>query len=1441
MMFAVMMFSLLFLKTGVAQQTCSTALAVPLYSTITLDFDTDQAVVWIKHTPDSTAFRLNFFAAQDFSGFEQIDIYTGDCSTLILSDQMTEVDSSFVIEMTDLTKDYYIRIERSDITQPENMFAQNVPPFTPHTTQPIGCNLVSNPGFEILNPAATNWALNNNIGAIPFEINLLTGWQVAWGTPNITPSPNQPWNPNVNHVCFIWGTYHSTWNYYYGEAIFQDIDGLIPGNRYKLMLQLADGGHPQTPEFRAEFSNDFTPNLVLVGNTQGSTKPPTYVSHYNIVQGTSPAGLTSALQSYTSPSFVFDQSWTMNPNTNVARLTLYNDVVGQQDVAALLIDDVRIEPDEEIQVNITTINNCDALVEATLTGNYQNVQYTWATATNNGTGNTIQFPSQSLPITVTFTATYHDGCVAEEIVLVPEQINNFVIEPVHICLNDAVGSATTVLSPQTPPSAITPYAWVSWDDPNSFLNDPQILNPTFTTTSTGIYSFDLVLMDANGCKFYGTAEIIVTDADYPPPVITGTRSICDKAKTVYNYSIVNPQPDVAYTWSLNAGPWDAHFGDINDYDVDVEILNLPMLPDPTPGFVELIVTGNAGTDCEKSFTYRIYGCCEPDGIDTIMNDAVLTQAMLNNHSSVLLQGKTEIPANISFANIDVLMGPEASIVLAPGANLSIDLNTAVTGYQMQQGCYVMWEGIYVIDPNSAVEIENTTVMDAINAIVTKNGGGVSVDNSVFQDNFIGIDVMDYHSQIPGYTAQPFPGSVTGSTFRSGNPTNYHLGLFPMIGTPVFVGIRASEVDDFIIGDHNSGQNVFENMEYGIWARNSYLSLCNNKFENIKPDPGPANSLAANMSMGAVSSYFDLNSIVPINRILQAGTNQMDTCNRFIDCNVGIDAYNLKLVALNNRFDNTDRTAILLTQIGAGTHIENNTIIGAHTGIRAINLFPSSNAIDIAGNDIADVVTGIATINAGIHGLFSPLSGYYLRIYNNDILLKETADQIIKTGIFINNCPFANVSCNSIFRVNPPSSFLKRNVRGIWSSHTMHAAIYDNWTNQLGAGVYTTGIQTNTRYYCNNLNAGHHGFFFGDYTLLTNQGWINLNDSSGWNTHNIFNQQTESKLGMDEGNIINPVGIGSKLKWFYFDNQGQQFMPEIPGTPYIEDFFDDDVNNNAVHACGSSQQAPHCPPPSPSPYLVSGLTDDERDQLFADLLYMEEVYLMLNEEYHGYTAEYLYTVLFNDSSLMYLGGDLDNEYQAFYDSLRNVPISSFVEVEMLFNEGDYYAAREVNSSIEPRNNLEVYRQTVNEILFSTWLQGQYHFTPEDSATLLAIATLTPYAGGYGVYTARVMLGIDPQDHEVAYRKPAAQTGTQHEAVKLYPNPARALVTVEFLEETDLKHCFIEFYSVHGQKLLAEPLQNLSQTISVSALPNGIHFYRVVNNSRVVQTGKLVVRP
>jgi hypothetical protein len=149
--------------------------------------------------------------------------------------------------------------------------------------------------------------------------------------------------------------------------------------------------------------------------------------------------------------------------------------------------------------------------------------------------------------------------------------------------------------------------------------------------------------------------------------------------------------------------------------------------------------------------------------------------------------------------------------------------------------------------------------------------------------------------------------------------------------------------------------------------------------------------------------------------------------------------------------------------------------------------------------------------------------------------------------------------------------------------------------------------------------------------------------------------------------------------------------------------------------------------------------------------------------------------------------------------------------------------------------------MSNMYLTHYCMNRFTLSPEDSAYLFDVAMLTPYHGGYSVYTARVMLGIDPEDYQVAYRKPAAQTGIHYEAVKLYPNPARALVTVEFLDETELKNCFIEFYSVHGQKLLAEPLQNLNQTFSVTALPNGIHFYRVVNNSRVVQTGKLAVRP
>ncbi len=1448
-------FYLLFSIPSFGQTNCQNAVQMLPDSIYEIYFAQGHSEAWIYFIKsDTIAQEINFATLQSGNSVTSIAIYSGTCEELALFDYCQQADSVTAYRfVTDTAYSvYFLKLMRNDTTLADTIeLFESLAPNSCYIS-PTGCNMIGNHDFETYNNYLSYYLITILGGAINnLDYNIICNWKRGWGTPDVGPLCTTGWHSNPYHYIYMWTRNISVTGVYdIGEAVFQDINGLVPGNHYRLEIEYSTGSHSANqnnlslPVINAEFSNYFTvPTLIF--NQLGQPKPANYNTLFPIGTGiTQPSQTIPYWQTMVFPRFQFNQN--MFASQPYSRLVVYPTQSYSQDVehVDIMIKNVKLVPDEEIIVNISSGTNCEVYATVGLTGNYTNVIFDWyddISMTNIVASNTPTFTHQighSIK-DLWVKATYNNGeCIAVDKVTFMEVQPNLTIEDVVLCPPQVISGMFVInLTGGTAPYT---YQW----SPADGLSGTTISNPTVSLTTPGIYPYSLLVTDANGCTVTAQAEVMVKEAKVE---IDGKRSLCDPLPFTYTYYVVNPDPNMIYTWSLNVSGSLADFvGGINTGTlVDIEF-NSPTLP--LPQFIELTVTGTGSNQCETNGIFRIYECCDID-VDTIINDDVLTQSMMNNKQSVLLQGVITINNSVSINNQSLMMGPEAKIVVLPGASLNITTNYNTTLKKVAAGCDVMWDGIYVEDISSVITVDESKIEDAINAIVSKNGGGFIIENSIFENNYIGIDVMDYHSGTPAYPSpsQPHSGAVSGTIFRSWDDVNYLLYMPPLSGIPVFCGIRANMVDDLTVGNHQqgSGQNLFENMEFGIYANDSYLSCYNNKFQNIKPNLGLM-IIGTIKPKGAISSFFGINQAIPINKQLVAGLQQTGSSNEFFDCTYGIDAYNLKLIARNNFFEDINQTCINLVIFRNGSLIDYNVISNSHTGIRAENLFPSGHAIDILENEIGNVVNGIVSINAGYNAIALPDNwpGYYLRVFNNEILLNETLPWVVvRSGVIIHNCAFANVGCNKIYMLNPPSQTNhKRHYRGVWCSQSMHASIYDNWTINLGCGIYTTGIQTNTRYFCNNLYGGYHGIFFGSSTLLTNQGWQTPN--GGWNTHNSFTNQIETKLATDLGNILNPVTIGTwstYVQWFYFPNQGQQYLPEAQGTSIIEDYINDVSNNNANHACGTSSQTPHCPLPSPGNQMLADLTADERDHLFADLLLMEEIYLQLNEEYHGYNAEYLFTILFNDSSLMYLGGDLDNEYKSFYDSLKNEPISSFVEMEMLFNEGDFGAARDVNESITPLNNLEEYRQNVNTILFSTWIQGQYHFTPEDSAYLHAIATLTPYEGGYAVYTARVMLGLDPQENEVAYRKPPPVTGKRQDVAKVYPNPTRELITVEFLEETELENCFIEFYSVHGQKQLIKEIHYLNQNISVGELPIGIHFYRIINNSSIIQTGKLVVRP
>jgi hypothetical protein len=69
----------------------------------------------------------------------------------------------------------------------------------------------------------------------------------------------------------------------------------------------------------------------------------------------------------------------------------------------------------------------------------------------------------------------------------------------------------------------------------------------------------------------------------------------------------------------------------------------------------------------------------------------------------------------------------------------------------------------------------------------------------------------------------------------------------------------------------------------------------------------------------------------------------------------------------------------------------------------------------------------------------------------------------------------------------------------------------------------------------------------------------------------------------------------------------------------------------------------------SSFLI-GKDPELRDWLFEDILQGQE-YVDLQNEYRAYDAEFLYNILKEDTTMMFLGGDRDADYQSFFDSIR----------------------------------------------------------------------------------------------------------------------------------------------------------------------------------------------
>ena len=209
----------------------------------------------------------------------------------------------------------------------------------------------------------------------------------------------------------------------------------------------------------------------------------------------------------------------------------------------------------------------------------------------------------------------------------------------------------------------------------------------------------------------------------------------------------------------------------------------------------------------------------------------------------------------------------------------------------------------------------------------------------------------------------------------------------------------------------------------------------------------------------------------------------------------------------------------------------------------------------------------------------------------------------------------------------------------------------------------------------------------------------------------------------------------------------------------------------------------------------------------------------------------------------MGDTSDYVYQAFYNTMQTSDAAHILNAREAMYENMLDIAQQELNMIADTNAVNHNRKIVENIYLNTWAQDNYNLTKDQSGILYDIAYLDPNANGDAVYTARVMLNINPDDGintKSAITLPPKPIVFKENTVKVYPNPAKETITIKF----DLpisSDGVVEIWSIMGNKLLSNTIPKfyIQQNVNVSSLSPGIYFYIIRINGDKFSSGKITI--
>ena len=320
---------------------------------------------------------------------------------------------------------------------------------------------------------------------------------------------------------------------------------------------------------------------------------------------------------------------------------------------------------------------------------------------------------------------------------------------------------------------------------------------------------------------------------------------------------------------------------------------------------------------------------------------------------------------------------------------------------------------------------------------------------------------------------------------------------------------------------------------------------------------------------------------------------------------------------------------------------------------------------------------------------------------------------------------------------------------------------------------------------------------------------------------------------DVGNIQNPV-----VNWYYhntytlYDPGTNHCMQNHPLFLYVEEIENNDAQTD-------------CPIITLTYDAFDISTIEEREFFLGSIARSEIIYNYLQEPYREIEGDFFFRIANNNPQILSFGDTTDVAYQQYYQHLSQGKTELKESVYQHIHEGEYLQASYLNESLPDTTPRDALRKNVNRIYLDSWCQQVFDFNPADRDSLISYAYGNPYAMGDGVFSARVLLGLDPDKVPLTQSAVVENKHSTTEQILFYPNPGKDKVC--FIGDTEQVESgsllAFELFDSFGKKVVDTAVANRHGEICVQLPGNispGLYIVRIGEQSGNKVTGKIIIR-